>query len=106
MDSTLKHLLEVELKAEALVEDAMEQREQIMERSLEEVHMAEARFDARIPEIRQSFMDKAEQRAEQTIAETKRRYDERSQQLESMAKESEKAAMQAALEIILNPQQT
>lgn len=106
MDNILKHLLNVELEAEALVKDAIEERERIMAKSLEEVQMAEARFDARIPEIRQSFLTKAEQRVAQTIDETKRRYEERSLQLEAMADASRKEALQAAVAIILNPEQS
>ena len=105
MDNILKHLLNVELEAEKLVKDAIDERENIMAKSLEEVQMAEERFDARIPEIRQSFITKAEQRVEQTIAETKRRYEERSQQLESMAEASRQEALQAAIAVILDPDQ-
>ena len=105
MDNILKHLLNVELEAEKLVKDAIDERERIMAKSLEEVHMAEARFDARIPEIRQSFITKAEQRVDQTVEETKRRYGERSQQLEAMAETSRNEALQAAVSIILDPEQ-
>lgn len=105
MDNVLKHLLNVELEAEALVKEAIDERERIMAKSLEEVQMAEARFDARIPEIRQSFLTKAEQRIEQTVAETKRRYEERSQQLEAMAEASRQEALQTAVAIILDPDQ-
>ena len=102
MDNTLQRLLDTELKAEKLVDDALKQRDRLMEQSLEEVRLAEARFDARIPEIRASFLEKAEQRIEQTVAEVSLRYQERIAELQTMADETRDEAVQAALGIILD----
>ena len=103
MDNSLQRLLDAELEAEALVKKALDRREQIMAQSLEEARMAEARFEARIPELRGSFNDKAEQRIQQTIAEVSLRYQERTQELQAMADETRQEAVDAALAILLNP---
>lgn len=105
MDNTLQRLLDTELKAEKLVDEALRERDRLMEQSLDEVHLAEGRFDARIPEIRASFLDKAEQRIEQTVAEVSLRYEERVKELESMAEQTRDEAIQAALAIILETKQ-
>ncbi len=104
MDNSLQRLLDAELEAEAVVKKALDRREQIMAQSLEEARMAEARFEARIPELRNSFNDKAEQRIQQTIAEVSLRYEERTRELESMAGESHQEALDAALAILLDPE--
>ena len=103
MDNSLQRLLDAELAAEAIVKKALDRREQIMAQSLEEARMAEARFEARIPELREAFNDKAEQRTQQTVAEVSLKYQERTQELESMANESRQDAIDAALAILLNP---
>jgi V/A-type H+-transporting ATPase subunit G/H len=103
MENSLQRLLDAELEAEAVVKKALDRREQIMAQSLEEAHMAEARFEARIPELRGAFNDKAEQRIQQTIAEVSLRYVERTRELESMAGESHQDAADAALAILLDP---
>jgi vacuolar-type H+-ATPase subunit H len=104
MEDTLKRLLDAELKAEALVTQAVEEREAIHRQALDEAQLAGQRFEARIPEIRASFMDKARQRVEQSIAEMRLRHDERSHALQSMAEESREDAVQAALRIITDPE--
>ena len=101
MDNTLQRLLDTEIKAEKLVDEAVRERDRMMERSLEEVRLAEARFDARIPEIRASFLDKSEQRIEQTVAEVSLRYEERIKELESMAEEAREDAIKAAIALLL-----
>lgn len=102
LDNSLQRLLDAELEAEAVVKKALDQREQIMAQSLEEARMAEARFEARIPELREAFNDKAEQRIQQTIAEVSLRYQERTRELEFMASESRQEAIDTALAILLD----
>ena len=104
MDDTLKRLLDAEMKAQACVDKAMHEHDRIVNEAQEEVLHAEQRFNARIPEIQASFKDKANERAEQTIAELKRRYDERRVQLETLAEERHKDAMDEAATIILDPE--
>ncbi|WP_456405851.1 ATPase [Thiolapillus sp.] len=105
MDDTLKRLLDAEIKAESLVTQAIEEREELTRQALNEAKLAEDRLAARIPEIRSSFLDKTRQKVEQNISEMQRRFDERSRALRNMADESREDAFQAAIQIIVDPDQ-
>jgi V/A-type H+/Na+-transporting ATPase subunit G/H len=100
---TLKRLLEAEARAQAFVEQASRERDQIIQQALAEVRRAEARFAKRIPELQQSFVDQAESRAEQAISALTRRYGERREQLEALAQERLEEAREAALANLLDP---
>lgn len=104
MDETLKRLLDAELRAEKMVEEAKARRQSITERALEDARNMERQFLARTPEIHGAFMEKAEARASQGIAELKRRYDERNMELRKMAEKHEQEAVEAALAIVLEPE--
>ena len=103
MEDTLKRLLEAELEAETIVDQALEKRDRLIEQAREEARSAEERLDARLPELRASFMSRAEERARQAIAESERRYGERHEYLKSMAQERREEATREALAIILDP---
>lgn len=96
----LKRLLEAELRAEQLVEQAKAKREEITRAALADARSAEERFTARIPEMRAAFLDKAQARASQTIRELQRRYDERNRELRRMGEQHEREAIDAALAMI------
>ena len=80
MEDTLKRLLEAERRAEAAVEEAKAERERMTREALEQAHHGEQRFQARVPEIHDAFVEKAKARAEQTVAELQRRYAERNRE--------------------------
>ena len=101
MADILKPLLEAELEAQKVVDQAFKERDHMVEQAQEDVRVAEERFTARIPELRESFTSKAQERADQAVAELDRRYQERSEQLQSMAQERWNEATQAALDVIL-----
>jgi V/A-type H+-transporting ATPase subunit G/H len=103
MDNTLQRLLDAELRAEKLAQHAEAERERIIQGALLEAQAEEERFKARIPELHAAFVDKAESRAEQTIAELKRRYDERHAQLRDLAQEREDDALEAAFAVLIGP---
>jgi hypothetical protein len=103
MDDTLKRLLDVEVRAERIARQADKAREELIQSALTEARAEEERFEARIPELHGSFLEKAESRAGQTISELKRRYDERHTQLRDMAEEREEEALEAAFNLLLNP---
>lgn len=103
MDQTLQRLLSAEQKAEAVVHEADEERERIIQGALQEAHAEEERFEARIPELHNSFIEKAEQRARQTNSELKKRYDEHHVQLRNLAEEREVEALDAAFQLITDP---
>ncbi len=104
MDDTLKRLLDAERRAEGTVREGKAKREAITRKALKEAHHTERQFTARIPEIQASFLEKAEARASQTIAELQRRYDERNKELRQMAEEHEQEAAEAALALIADPE--
>jgi hypothetical protein len=101
MDDTLKRLLDAELRAEQVVQEAKVRREEITRQALDDARHAEQRFSLRVGEIHGSFVEKARARADQTVAELKRRYDERSQELRKSAEEREAEAVEAALAMLL-----
>ncbi len=103
MDQTLQRLLNAEQKAEAIVQEAEKEREQVIRSALQQAHAEEERFEARIPELHQSFIEKAEQRASQTNSELKKRYDEHHVQLRNMAEERENEALDAAFQLLTDP---
>ncbi len=101
MDDTLKRLLEAEMRAEGLAQQAEEEAERLVQAAAAEAKAQEERFRARIPDIHRGYIQKSEERAEQTIAELKRRYDERHVQLRNMAEEREEDALAAAFDLLL-----
>lgn len=102
MSDSLKDLLEAENEAEAIVTSGELERDKIIQQALDDALDLEKQFKARLPEMHQSFTDKAHQRATQTIAEMKLRYDERNKMLRKLADKHEKEALEHALELILD----
>lgn len=102
MDDTLKRLLDAETRAEKLAQEAEQEQERIIQNAMREARAEDERFTARIPDLHRGFIDKAEERAEQTIAELKRRYDERHVQLRDMAEQREEDALEAAFALFLD----
>ena len=103
MDQTLKLLLDAEMRAEQIAKQADKARAQLIQSALQEARAEEERFEARIPELHQSFREKAEARADQTISELKRRFDERHTQLRDLAEAREEEALEAAFNLLLDP---
>jgi V/A-type H+-transporting ATPase subunit G/H len=101
LDDTLKRLLEAEMRAEGLAQQAEEEAESLVQAAVAEAKAQEERFRARIPDLHKGYIQKSEERAEQTIAELKRRYDERHVQLRNMAEEREEDALVAAFDLLL-----
>lgn len=104
MDNTLQRLLDAEMLAERMVQQAEAEQEQIIQAAMREARIEDERLTARVPEVHRAFIAKAEDRAEQTIAELKRRYDERHVQLRDMAEQREEEALEAAFQILIDPQ--
>jgi vacuolar-type H+-ATPase subunit H len=103
MDDTLKRLLDAEMRAEKIAQEAEQAQERIIQAAMREARTEDERFTARVPDLHRSFIDKAEERAEQTIAELKRRYDERHVQLRESAEQREREALEAAFAVLLDP---
>jgi len=103
MDDTLKRLLDAERRAETIARDAEQEQERIIQAAIRDARADEERFTSRIPDLHRSFINKAEERAEQTIAELKRRYEERHVQLRGSAESREDEALDAAFALLLDP---
>lgn len=104
MEEVLKRLLETEHQAEALVDAAQAERDLIIRATQEEARAAEQQLEARLPEMRASFRNKAEERAQQTIAELTRRTTERQRELRQLAETHEEDALAAALVLLVDPE--
>ncbi|MDH3387835.1 MAG: ATPase [Gammaproteobacteria bacterium] len=102
MRDSLKDLLAAETEAEAVVTAGEVERDRIVQKGLDDALDMERQFKERLPEMQQSFTDKAQSRAEQTIAEMKLRYDERNKTLRELADRHEQEALDHAIALILN----
>ena len=106
MIDSLKELLDAEQQAETIVASGEQERDQIVQKSLDDAREMEMQFLARLPEMQHSFNDKAHQRAEQTIAEMKLRYDERNKMLRDLAEQHEQEALELATRLVLDEGQS
>jgi len=104
MDTTLQRLLDAEMRAERIAQQAEAEQEKIVQAAVKEARAEEERLTARIPELHRAQIDKAQERAEQTVAELKRRYDERHARLRDMAEQHEEDALEAAFQILIDPE--
>jgi vacuolar-type H+-ATPase subunit H len=100
MEDILKRLLDAELRAEAQVEEANRQREAIIAQTLEEARIAEQRFQSRIEELRAPHLAQGAERAEQAAVELKKKFEERSRHLRSLAESHEREAVDAAFAVL------
>jgi hypothetical protein len=103
MEDTLKQLLEVEARAQVLVDAADRERERIIEQALREAQETDTRFEADKADLRAPFLREAEARADQAVAELNRKYQERQRALRSLAERHEAEAIAAATELLLDP---
>ena len=101
MDDTLKQLLAAEGAASELVKHAEKESERLIQTAVQEARAQEERFDDRKPELHAAFLEKSDQRANQTIAEMDRRFQERLAQLREAAEHHEEKALEAAFNELL-----
>ncbi len=99
-EEPLKRLLDAEARAEQVIARADEERRAIVEQARHEVQAQEARHAERIKEIQSTQLAQAEQRAQQTITELKRRHAERAAALRNSAATLERRALDAAVELL------
>jgi len=103
VEDTLQRLLAAEQHAEKLVDEAKARRDRITSKAIDDTRRAQRRFEARIPEIHSSFVDKAESRAAQMLKELERRYSDRQAELKELAAEHRKDAVEAILQLLTDP---
>jgi len=106
MSDSLKDLLEAEAEAESIVSAGEKERDRIIQKALDDALDMEQQFKDRLPEMQQSFIDKAQDRAAQTVAEMKLRYDERNKTLRELAGKHEHEALERAIAMLLDGEQT
>lgn len=104
MDDTLQRLLDAELRAEQLARQAEHDQERLIQDAMSEARAEHERFTERVPALHQAFISKAEERAEQSIAELRRRYDERHTLLRDQAEHREEVALEAAFQVLIDPE--
>ncbi len=104
MEDHLIRLLETESRAQAIIDAASAGRQRILDEALATVRDGEARFEARRGELRAPFLKEAHGRAEHIVAELARKYEERQRALREMAARHEQEAVDAALNLLLDPQ--
>jgi hypothetical protein len=105
MDESIYDLLKVEQEAEQIVLNGEKEREAIRQKALDDANATIKQFNDRLPEMHQSFLDKAQERADQNIAELKLRYNERNQELRALAEEHEEEALNEAIKHLLKTEQ-
>jgi vacuolar-type H+-ATPase subunit H len=105
MSDSLKDLLQAEAEAEAIVSAGEKERDRIIQKALDDALDMERQFKDRLPEMQQSFLDKAQERAAQTIAEMKLRYDERNKTLRELAGKHESEALERAIAMLVDAEQ-
>lgn len=101
MEDTLKRLLNAEIRAETLVSQAQTEREQLVQQTLQRVKQAEQRFKTAIPQLQQHFLEQAEARAMQSIAELDKRYEGRKTNLGHLAENNQQRALDAAIQLLM-----
>jgi hypothetical protein len=103
VDDQLQRLLETEARAQAVIDAASHERQHMIEDALAAVRSAEARFEAGRAELRTPFLNEAQGRADQAVAELTRKYGERQRTLRELALRHEAEAVDAALTLLLDP---
>ena len=102
MDDTLQRLLAAEMRAEKIAQQAEQDQERVIHKAMSDAKAENDRFTARIPDLHRSFIAKAEERADQNVAELRRRYDERHIQLRDQAEQREDEALEAAFQVLID----
>ncbi|MBS1202586.1 MAG: ATPase [Chromatiaceae bacterium] len=104
MDDTLQRLLAAEMRAEKIAQQAEEEQERVIQKAMADAKAENERFTSRIPDLHRSSISKAEERADQNIAELRRRYDERHVQLRDQAEQREDEALESAFQVLVDPE--
>lgn len=102
MDDTLQRLLDTELRAEKVAKHAETELDRIIKEAMASAQADAERFEADIPALHASFLEKAELRATQAVAEMKRRYDDRNLLLRARAEQAEGGVLDTAFAFLLN----
>lgn len=99
METTLKRLLDAEMRAEETARKAEQKADRLTQEALLEARAREDRFEAQLTELYGGFQEKAEARARQTVAELRKRYEEREAQMRRQAEGRADEALEAAFRV-------
>jgi V/A-type H+-transporting ATPase subunit G/H len=103
VEDVLTRLLDAEARAREIIEAGARDRQRMLDEALAAANEAQARFEQGRADLRAPFLAEARNRAEQSVAELIRRYEERQKVLRDMASRHEEEAVRAALELVLDP---
>jgi V/A-type H+-transporting ATPase subunit G/H len=95
--------LEAEARAQGIIDAASMERQRLLDEALAAAREAEVRFEAGRAELRAPFLKEANSRADQAVAELARKYEERQRNLRDMSSRHEQEAVDAALNLLLDP---
>lgn len=103
MPDPLHRLLETEARAQALVDRAQLERQQVIDEALSAARSAETKFESGRAALRAPFISEAQARADQAVADLSHQYAERQHMLRDLASRHESRAVEAALALLLDP---
>ena len=103
MDDPLQRLLDAEARAQAVIDGASRERQRMIDEVLAAVRDAEVRFESGRAALRAPYLEEAQGRANQGVAELTRKYGERQRMLRELAARHESEAVDAALALLLDP---
>jgi vacuolar-type H+-ATPase subunit H len=101
MEDILKRLLTVERKAEEQVQHADATRRKMIQEALEQSRSAEIEFEKKAEDRRKPFLENAEEKARQKIAELEAAAAAQQRTLREQAANNEENAVQSTLALIL-----
>lgn len=104
MDDALKRLLDAEARAREVIDAAARERQRMLDDALAAANEAQTRFEQDRAQLRAPFLAETRSRADQSVAELSRKYEERQKDLRKMASRHEDEAVRAALALILDPE--
>jgi vacuolar-type H+-ATPase subunit H len=100
VSESLERLLNAEQRARRLVDDALAERDRILERARHEAEDAERQFGSHMVELRHGLLAGAEKRAAQRIGEMEREFAERGGRQREQAGMHRDDALEAAVELL------
>ena len=103
MESDLKRLLDAEHRAEALISEARQRREDRIAEATRHAAEAEANLRDSVAALRVPILKEAERRAEQAVAQRVHQYEVRQQTLRERAARNFDTAVAMAVKLLLDP---
>jgi vacuolar-type H+-ATPase subunit H len=103
MEDHLKRLLAAEARAQGIIDAARDECQHILAEALAAAQAAEGHFEAGRVGLRAPFLQEAQRRAEHAVAELCHKYEDRQRHLRAMASRHEQEAVDAALNLLLDP---